>query len=956
MAFLRHLLLLLFVLLFASSSNGAVASFGDAEAEALLQWKDSLTQKEALGSWFLHSTAANASSSTLEMSPCNWTGIACNNDQTVVEIKLPNASLQGTLNLLSLSSFPSLIRLNLGHNSLHGAIPTQVGALPKLAYLDLSDNLLTGSIPPTLGNLTELAQLLLSGNEISGVIPPEVGYLKQLSHLFLGSNRLRGSIPPSLGNLTNMRDLRLDYNNFSGPIPPEVGNLKHLSYLDLSGNSLEVSIPPTFGNFFQMTDLRLGSNSLSGPIPLEVGNLSQLSHLDLSYNLLEGPIYPALVNLSSVVHLNVSHNHLSGPIPKEIENLKKMEMLDMSRNFLSGFLPSTFGVYPNLWYIDLSYNRLHGELSPKWGESRSLEKLKFSGNNISGPIPPELGQLSWLLELDLSSNRLEGGIPSSLGQLSMLYTLNLKNNQLSGLVPREIGSLSNLETLDLSKNRLGGSIPQQLGDCSKLRYLSISDNYLSGNIPFQIGNLLHLQEVLDLSHNLFSGVIPHQLGKLQALEKLNLSHNSLNGSISPVFEQMISLTSIDFSYNDLEGSLPDSRAFQLAPLEAFAGNKGLCGKLEGLPPCSSSVSSHGNKKDSELVNVIVTPIVAALFFVFLLPAVSFIYLWRRKSAAAMVTEVKSGNLFGILNFDDKIVYEDIMRATEDFSDKHCIGEDGYGRVYRAHLSTGQVVAVKRLRQLEGGEQVDQRSFLNEIKALRETQHRNVVKLHGFYLHSQCSFLVYEYIERGSLARFLASEEGAVELDWAKRTNVIKGVAYALSYLHHDRTPPIVHQDLSCDNILLDLDYEARLSDFRTARLIKTDSSNWSVVAGTYGYVAPEVAYMTMVTEKSDVYRFGVVALEAIMGRHPGDLISYLSSPGGQDVPLKNLLDRRLQPPSAQDMEDVTSTAMWACACLCANPQFRPTMQQVCQGLSARRLPLTRAFQPMTMRRLPVVIV
>ncbi|XP_058092600.1 MDIS1-interacting receptor like kinase 2-like [Magnolia sinica] len=199
---------------------------------------------------------------------------------------------------------------------------------------------------------------------------------------------------------------------------------------------------------------------------------------------------------------------------------------------------------------------------------------------------------------------------------------------------------------------------------------------------------------------------------------------------------------------------------------------------------------------------------------------------------------KNGNLFAICNFDGKIAYEDIIRATEDFNYKYCIGAGRYGRVYKADLQMGQVVAVKKLDSSQGGEQTNQRSFEKETRALTETRHRNIVKLYGFCSHPRCSFLVYQYIERGSLTSILGGNKGAVELDWVKRMKVIRGVADALSYMHHDRTPPIVHRDLSSKNILLDLEFEACVSDFGTARLIKPDSSNWSTLAGTYGYIAP----------------------------------------------------------------------------------------------------------------------
>ncbi|XP_041018042.1 MDIS1-interacting receptor like kinase 2-like [Juglans microcarpa x Juglans regia] len=245
------------------------------------------------------------------------------------------------------------------------------------------------------------------------------------------------------------------------------------------------------------------------------------------------------------------------------------------------------------------------------------------------------------------------------------------------------------------------------------------------------------------------------------------------------------------------------------------------------------------------------------------------------------------------------MYEETIAATGDFDAMYCIGTGGYGSVYKAQLPSGSIVAVKKFHTLQDGSYAtDRKEFFNEIVALTEVRHRNVVKLHGFCSSERHSFLVYEYLEKGSLAGILSEDEEARELDWSRRVNVVKGLVHALSYMHHDCSPPIVHRDISSKNVLLDSDYEAHLSDFGTAKFLKLDSSNWTGFAGTYGYAAPELAYTMRVTEKSDVYSFGVLALEIINGNHPGDFISSaFSSPA--NIQLKDVLDHRLPPPTVQ---------------------------------------------------------
>ncbi|KAF2318464.1 hypothetical protein GH714_007999 [Hevea brasiliensis] len=163
---------------------------------------------------------------------------------------------------------------------------------------------------------------------------------------------------------------------------------------------------------------------------------------------------------------------------------------------------------------------------------------------------------------------------------------------------------------------------------------------------------------------------------------------------------------------------------------------------------------------------------------------------------------------------------------------------GYGIVYKAVLPTGQVIAIKKLHQSQDGMTSNLKAFRSEIRALSDVRHRNIVKLYGFCSHPKNSFLVYEYVERGSLKMILSKDEKAMELDWKKRLNIVKGIANALCYMHCDCSPPIVHRDISSNNVLLDLEYEAHVSDFGTARLLMPDSSNWTSFAGTLGYVAP----------------------------------------------------------------------------------------------------------------------
>ena len=544
------------------------------------------------------------------------------------------------------------------------------------------------------------------------------------------------------------------------------------------------------------------------------------------------------------------NNQFWGTVPKGLKNCTSLTRFRLDRNNFIGNISEDFGIYPKLYYVDLSYNNFHGEVSPNWGKCQILKSLKISDNNITGEIPPELGETSLLHVLDLSSNNLGGEIPKELGKLKSLFNLTLSGNNLSGKIPPEIGTLPDLSYLDLAANNLNGTIPKQIGNCSSMLYLNLSNNDFYGEIPAEIGNLVWLQLVLDLSRNSLSGEIPWRIGNLVKLEILDLSHNQLNGSIPSSFEDMQSLRLADLSYNHLAGSIPDNKVFQEAAV--LENNLGLCGKINGLKICPEHPLKNDKDHHKNTALLISTSFLGTLFILGMI--IGFLYMVRKQQkkigndmrhpnhgnlfASNDMRHPKHGNLFAIWSYDGKLVYEDIREATENFDAKYCIGAGGTGSVYKAKLSTGQIVAVKKLHPLQYAELEDQKAFVSEIQVLTKIRHRNIVKLHGFCSHTQESFLVYEYLERGSLAKVLSNAEEAKELDWTKRIDVVKGIANALYYMHHDSTPSIIHRDISSNNILLDTKYQAHISDFGTARLVKVDSSNWTVLAGTYGYIAP----------------------------------------------------------------------------------------------------------------------
>uniref|UniRef100_A0A6M2EE45 non-specific serine/threonine protein kinase n=1 Tax=Populus davidiana TaxID=266767 RepID=A0A6M2EE45_9ROSI len=841
----------------------------------------------------------------------------------------------------SLSNLSKIADLGLSENFFSGEISTAlISKWTELTSFQVQNNNFSGNIPPEIGQLTMLQYLFLYNNSFSGSIPHEIGNLKELISLDLSGNQLSGPLPPPLWNLTKLQTLNLFSNNINGKIPPEVGNLTMLQILDLNTNQLHGELPGTISDLTTLTSINLFSNNFSGSIPSNFGkNIHSLVYASFSNNSFSGELPPELCRGLSLQQFTVNSNSFTGSLPTCLRNCSELTRVRLEENRFTGNITDAFGVLSNLVFVALSDNQFIGEISPDWGECKNLTNLQMDGNRISGEIPAELGKLPQLRVLSLGSNDLTGRIPAELGNLRMLFKLNLSNNHLTGEVPQSLTSLLGLESLDLSDNKLTGNISKELGSYEKLSSLDLSRNNLGGEIPFELGNLNSLQYLLDLSSNSLSGAIPQNFGKLSRLETLNVSHNHLSGRIPDSLSTMISLHSFDFSYNELTGPIPTGSVFQNASARSFIGNSGLCGNVEGLSQCPTTDNGKSSKHNKKVLIGVIVPVscllVVATIFAILLCC------RKTKLLDEEIKRINNGESSESMVWerDSKLTFGDIVSATDDFNEKYCIGRGGFGSVYKAVLSTGQVIAVKKLNMSDSSDipALNRQSFENEIKLLTEVRHRNIIKLFGFCSRRGCLYLVYEYVERGSLGKVLYGIEGEVELGWGRRVNIVRGVAHAVAYLHHDCSPPIVHRDISLNNILLETDFEPRLADFGTARLLNTDSSNWTAAAGSYGYMAPELAQTMRLTDKCDVYSFGVVALEVMMGKHPGELLSSIkpSLSNDPELFLKDVLDPRLEAPTGQAAEEVVFVVTVALACTRNNPEARPTMRFVAQELSSR---------------------
>ncbi|GMY31363.1 probable serine/threonine-protein kinase PBL23 [Fagus crenata] len=235
---------------------------------------------------------------------------------------------------------------------------------------------------------------------------------------------------------------------------------------------------------------------------------------------------------------------------------------------------------------------------------------------------------------------------------------------------------------------------------------------------------------------------------------------------------------------------------------------------------------------------------------------------RRRYITEEIQKIGKGNITAKI-----FTFRELCVATQNFHLENLIGEGGFGRVYKGHIaSTNQVVAVK---QLDRNGFQGNREFLVEVLMLSLLHHPNLVNLIGYCADGEQRILAYEFMLNGSLEdHLLELTPDKKPLDWNTRMKIAEGAARGLEYLHETADPPVIYRDFKASNILLDENFNPKLSDFGLAKLGPTgDKTHVSTrVMGTYGYCAPEYALTGQLTTKSDVYSFGVVFLEIITGR------------------------------------------------------------------------------------------
>ncbi|GLJ33748.1 hypothetical protein SUGI_0678360 [Cryptomeria japonica] len=297
-------------------------------------------------------------------------------------------------------------------------------------------------------------------------------------------------------------------------------------------------------------------------------------------------------------------------------------------------------------------------------------------------------------------------------------------------------------------------------------------------------------------------------------------------------------------------------------------------------------------------------------------------------------------------------YDSLRAATKNFDSSMKIGEGGFGQVYKGVLSNGREVAVKKLFVKQSTRASDE--FVTEVKLISAVRHRNLVQLLGCCTRGKEKLLVYEFMPNTSLDRHLFGNS-ANSLSWKTRFEIILGTAHGLAYLNEESRFRILHRDIKSANILLDNDFQAKIADFGLARLFPEDQTHLTTrVGGTIGYTAPEYALHGQLTEKADVYSYGILVLEIVSGRKyvdpklPAEMELLLG--WAWNLYEKNeafsVVDRRLIESDPQvNREEMLKVIQIAFLCTQGAPELRPFMSKVVSMLTSNTQILAQPNRP-----------
>ncbi|KAM3750019.1 hypothetical protein ACB098_04G005800 [Castanea mollissima] len=513
---------------------------------------------------------------------------------------------------------------------------------------------------------------------------------------------------------------------------------------------------------------------------------------------------------------------------------------------------------------------------------------------------PDTLTLSSGTQSDISCLKsIRDSLEDPLNHIATSWTINnLTEGSICGYVGVSCWYLSEnrVRGVQLANMGLKGKFPRGLVDCSELIILDLSGNEISGSIPRDISKILPAVEVLKLSNNNLSGEIPSSMGNCSNLEVLILDNNRLTGQIPQQLNQLIRLEVFSVVNNLLSGPVPDFVNITTIKPESYVNNSGLCGGPLEYCRKKHRWSFEISFRSGFVVGFVVFAFSYTAFFTYyfnlcvgsnkrnkIMPTNTTELTATRKNIAEKVDQVTQ--LMKISQLGRKVIrvsFAELKEAAGNFSRHNYIGLGKIGIMYKAVLPNGYPLAVKRLYESQSFE----KQFKSELSALARLRHNNIISLLGYCRERKEMLLVYQYISNGNLYGWLhAGKDKDKILDWPSRIKIAVGIARGLACLHHNCHFSVIHLNLSSNAILLDQNFEAKISNFGEAIILKPEGQMF--VNSSDNDLSNRVFDGSGVREldyfKKDVYDFGILLLELITGKAPIQINNYSNRLDGSYV-------------------------------------------------------------------------
>jgi len=849
--------------------------------------------------------------------PCNWSthSVKCDAAGNVQQLRVRALGLTGTVT-------PTLNQLS------------------QLTYLELNFNSFTGAMP-SLKGMSMLQTAFLDDNEFDTIPGDFFDGLTSIQELHVENNpKLNAtsggwSLPASL-ELPSLTTLAITNASVTGPLPSFLGTLPALRTLEASYNSLQGGIPESFASS-GIQVLKLNNQQMNGTLA-PLGGMGGLVTLWVQVNNFFGPIPTGLTGASGLQSLRINDNRLVGRVPLGLATIPALSEVLMQNNKLTGELP-TFATSVVTNSDATTYCAAAGVACTVTVNSL-LDFLAAAGW-------PQAVAVTWI-----GSDPCTGwtGVSCASGKVVSIVLIGAS---LTGTISPSLGNLTSLSSLVLSKNALTGPVPDSLTKLASLKTVDVSNNNLTGPLPLfpasvkftYTGNPLLMPGAPGPSPTNPSppGTVPSP-PVLTPPGSPNVP--GAPNTPSPTSDDSSSKSSKSAIGPIVGGVLGGVAIAFLAFFLVFCYCKRKKKQLQGAN--GMSIHPRGDSgSDSELMKVMVEHSYSGASHQATAGSYDSLHSGTSSNDQHQVIE-QQGQMVMSINM--------LRMATNNFSEQNIIGRGGFGVVYRGELEDGTQIAVKRMEAAVVSNK-GLSEFQSEITVLTKVKHRHLVGLLGYCADGNERLLVYEYMPQGTLSQHLFEYRELQEkpLTWMMRLTIALDVARGLDYLHNLAHRSFIHRDLKPSNILLTDDFRAKVSDFGLVKL--APEGKYSVetrLAGTFGYLAPEYAVTGRVTTKADVFSFGVVLMELLIGRRALDetqteenmhLVTWF-----QRMMVKNKNDFRSAVDPTMIVDDETYKTMTIVAelaghCTSREPYQRPDMSHCVNVLA----PLVEQWKPSASR-------